>query len=41
MDKDRVLLVDDEVEFVRALAKRLTAKGLNVEISGILRGRGW
>jgi len=34
MDKDRVLLVDDEVEFVRALAKRLTAKGLNIEASG-------
>lgn len=34
MDKDRILLVDDEAEFVRALAKRLTARGLNVEISG-------
>jgi len=34
MDKNRVLLVDDEEEFVRALAKRLTAKGLNVEVSG-------
>lgn len=34
MDKDRVLLVDDEVEFVWTLAQRLTAKGLNVEISG-------
>lgn len=34
MDKDRVLLVDDEEEFVRALAKRLTAKGLIVEVSG-------
>ena len=33
MDKDRVLLVDDEGEFVRALAKRLGARGLNVEIS--------
>ena len=34
MDKDRVLLVDDEEEFVRALAKRLRTRGLNVEISG-------
>ncbi len=34
MDKDRVLLVDDEEEFVRALAKRLGARGLNVEVSG-------
>jgi DNA-binding NtrC family response regulator len=34
MDKDRVLLVDDEEEFVRALAKRLKARGLNVEVSG-------
>ncbi len=34
MDKDRVHLVDDEEEFVRALAKRLTAKGLTVEVSG-------
>jgi DNA-binding NtrC family response regulator len=34
MDKNRVLLVDDEVEFVRALAKRLKAKGLTVEASG-------
>ena len=34
MDKNRVLLVDDEEEFVRALAKRLTAKGFNVESSG-------
>jgi len=34
MDKERVLLVDDEEEFVRALAKRLTAKGLIVEVSG-------
>lgn len=33
MDKERVLLVDDEEEFVRALAKRLTAKGLTVEVS--------
>jgi len=34
MDQDRVLLVDDEVEFVRALAKRLAARGLNVEVAG-------
>jgi len=34
MDKERVLLVDDEEEFVRALSKRLTAKGLTVEVSG-------
>ena len=34
MDKERVLLVDDEKEFVRALAKRLGARGLNVEIAG-------
>ena len=34
MDKDRVLLVDDEQEFVRALAKRLNARGLNVEFTG-------
>ncbi len=33
MDKDRVLLIDDEEEFVRALAKRLKARGLNVDIS--------
>jgi DNA-binding NtrC family response regulator len=34
MDQDRVLLVDDEEEFVRALAKRLKVRGLNVEVSG-------
>ena len=34
MDKERVLLVDDEKEFVRALAKRLGARGLNVDIAG-------
>ena len=34
MDKDRVLLVDDEEEFVRALAKRLTTRGLNVDVTG-------
>ncbi len=34
MEKDRVLLVDDEEEFVRALAKRLRTRGLNVDISG-------
>ncbi len=34
MDKERVLLVDDEKEFVRALAKRLGARGLKVEIAG-------
>ena len=34
MDKERVLLVDDEKEFVRALAKRLGARGLNVETAG-------
>ena len=34
MDKDRILLVDDEKEFVRALAKRLGARGLNVEVAG-------
>ena len=31
MDGDRILLVDDEEEFVRALAKRLAARGLEVE----------
>lgn len=34
MEGDRVLLVDDEEEFVRALAKRLKARGLNVEFTG-------
>jgi DNA-binding NtrC family response regulator len=32
--KDRILLVDDEEEFVRALAKRLRARGLGVEVAG-------
>lgn len=31
MTGDRVLLVDDEEEFVRALAKRLRARGLEVD----------
>jgi len=31
MTGDRVLLVDDEGEFVETLAKRMTARGLNVE----------
>ncbi len=34
MEKNRVLLVDDEEEFVRALARRLRTRGLDVEISG-------
>lgn len=34
MDGDRVLLVDDEEEFVHALTKRLTARGLNVDSAG-------
>ena len=34
MEKNRVLLVDDEEEFVRALAKRLRTRGLEVEITG-------
>jgi DNA-binding NtrC family response regulator len=34
MEGDRVLLVDDEEEFVRALAKRLKARGLHVEFTG-------
>jgi DNA-binding NtrC family response regulator len=34
MDKDRILLVDDEEEFVLALAKRLRARGLDVEVAG-------
>lgn len=31
MSENHVLLVDDEEEFVQALAKRLRARGLNVE----------
>ena len=31
MATDRVLLVDDEVEFVQTLAERMTARGLNVD----------
>jgi DNA-binding NtrC family response regulator len=31
--KDRVLLVDDEVEFVNTLAERLRARGLQVEVA--------
>ena len=34
MDRDRVLLVDDEEEFVRALAKRLKARELSVDFTG-------
>ena len=34
MIEDRVLLVDDEEDFVRALAKRLRARGLEVETAG-------
>ena len=34
MEKNRVLLVDDEEEFVRALARRLRTRGLEVEITG-------
>ncbi|HEY3357667.1 MAG TPA: response regulator [Polyangia bacterium] len=30
---DRVLLVDDEVEFVETLAERLRARGLEVEVA--------
>ena len=33
MDGDRVLLVDDEEDFVTTLAKRLAARGLKVETS--------
>lgn len=33
MAKDRVLLVDDEVEFVETLAERLRGKGLEVEVA--------
>lgn len=31
--KDRVLLVDDEVEFVETLAERLQTRGLDVEVA--------
>ncbi|MDH4045021.1 MAG: response regulator [Gemmatimonadota bacterium] len=34
MHTTTVLLVDDEAEFVEALAERLTARGLNVESAG-------
>ena len=34
MAAERVLLVDDEESFVKALAKRLKARGMNVETSG-------
>lgn len=33
MHTDRVLLVDDEVEFVETLAERLRARGLEVEVA--------
>lgn len=33
MKSDRVLLVDDEVEFVETLAERMRARGLDVEIA--------
>lgn len=33
MQADRVLLVDDEVVFVEALAKRMRARGLDVQIA--------
>ncbi|MBI5477504.1 MAG: response regulator [Deltaproteobacteria bacterium] len=33
MSTDRVLLVDDEVEFVETLAERLRARGLEVEVA--------
>jgi DNA-binding NtrC family response regulator len=33
MDKARVLLVDDEVEFVATLAERMKARGLAVEVA--------
>jgi DNA-binding NtrC family response regulator len=33
METDRVLLVDDEVEFVEALAERFQSRGLAVEIA--------
>jgi len=33
MSTDRVLLIDDEVEFVGVLAERLRARGLEVEVA--------
>jgi DNA-binding NtrC family response regulator len=33
MQTDKVLLVDDEVEFVKTLAERLRARGLQVEVA--------
>ena len=33
MSTDRVLLIDDEVEFVEILAERLRARGLEVEVA--------
>jgi DNA-binding NtrC family response regulator len=33
MSMDRVLLIDDEVEFVGVLAERLRARGLEVEVA--------
>ena len=33
MKPDRVLLVDDEVEFVETLAERMRARGLDVEVA--------
>lgn len=33
MSNDRVLLIDDEIEFVEVLAERLRARGLEVEIA--------
>ena len=33
MSTDRVLLIDDEVEFVGVLAERLSARGLEVEVA--------
>lgn len=34
MAGEKVLLVDDEVEFVEALSERLQARGLQVEVAG-------
>jgi DNA-binding NtrC family response regulator len=34
MAADKILLVDDEAEFVEALAKRMKARGMQVEIAG-------
>src|SRR5450631_2555293 len=33
MSADRVLLIDDEMEFVEVLAERLRARGLEVEVA--------